>query len=213
MSEIARFLVAFFLFLCSSLAHAGDVYVQAPDEQGRVGLLFKGSMVEGDGEELEAALADIAKTQDTIPVTLDIQARFWYTQWVEPAMKMGEALRKYNTCVYAKACTGLCVVAFVGGRARYANVQPDGRLGPKFWFARSAAEEEHANNPTAQTQYYFDWLKRYMTGMTGDERFFQVFSAAPGYGQTGITLDQALNLGLLTAAEDTGAGACGKPIS
>lgn len=199
--------------LLAAPAFAGDVYVQAPDEQGRVGLLFKGSMVEGDGEELEAALADIAKTQDTIPVTLDIQARFWYTQWVEPAMKMGEALRKYNTCVYAKACTGLCVIAFVGGRARYANVQPDGRLGPKFWMSRSAAEEAHANKPTAQTQFYFDWLKRYMTGMTGDDRFFRFFTAAPGYGQTGITLQQATELGLVTTSETGASGACGKPIS
>jgi hypothetical protein len=202
-------LIALFVTLPAA---AGEIFITA-EEDGRAGLLYKGSIVDGDGEKVERALADLAKDQDVIPFTFVAPMRFGVDQWVEPAMKIGEALRKFPTCVTAKVCTGLCVLAFIGGQQRSVPVQEDGILGPDFWFSRDAAAEEHARKPSAKTAFLMGWLKRYLTGMTGDDGFYNAFTTAPGYGKTTLTLEQARQLGVITAEGISGSAACGKPIS
>lgn len=205
-------LLVFSLLSISPAVQAGEVFITA-EEDGRVGLLYKGSIVDGDEQKVERALASLAKDQDIIPVTFIAPMRIGVDQWVEPAMKIGESLRKYPTCVTAKVCTGLCVLAFIGGQQRSVPVQPDGVLGPDFWFSRDAASEAHAKSPSPKTQFLMNWLKRYLVGMTGDDGFFNTYTAAPGYGKTTLTAEQARQLGVINAEGISGSASCGKPTS
>jgi hypothetical protein len=204
--------IFFALFLALLLplpAVAGDIYVTA-EPDGRAGLFFKGSIKDGDGKKVRDALASLAKEQDVIPFVFDITG----ITWVEPAMEIGKALRSHQTCVTYKACTGVCILAFMGGRQRFADSSvQDGTLGKKFWHSRDAASEQHATKPNANSAYLMNWLKTYLRELRGDDRFYDYYTSVPYHKPRGLTLQEAQELGVITSGADASSQICGKPIS